>query len=256
MSNCSKELALQIATKYLDREWSKIKQIEFPKISEKDITEEDLKREIKNLIRKDTSIEGKDYTKTHSKIIKYFNQSLKHANRKDHPSPYDFWQLLKTDKEIFFKFLQNRLRCSDWYKEKDNMKYLEQGYVPEYIYGIGMTSSMSAPFVSYFKPVYAKYLINKYLKDFDTIFDPFAGFGGRLLGALSLGKSYIGYDLNNSVIKENNEIWEFWKKSNPFYFHTVSLQCKDSLDNLKQIEQYDCLFTCPPYSDLETWKNE
>ena len=29
MANCTKEKALEVTTKYLDREWEKIKQIEF-----------------------------------------------------------------------------------------------------------------------------------------------------------------------------------------------------------------------------------
>lgn len=253
MANCTKEYALQIASQYLNREWELIKKIDFPKISEKDIEIRLLKNEIINLINKNVSQEGIDYTKNHSKIIKYFNLSLRYANRKGNDSPFDFWQKLKSDKELFFKFYQNRLRCSDWFKEKDNMKYLEQGYVPEFIYGIGLTTSMSAPFVSYFKPVYAKYLINKYLKKFSTIFDPFAGFGGRLLGTVSLNKNYIGYDLNDNVIIENKQIWEFWK-DNTFTKSDVQLYCKDSL-NINEIENFDCLFTCPPYSDLETWRN-
>lgn len=254
MANCTKEKALEVTTKYLDREWEKIKQIEFPKTLEREITKKDLTSEVSNLIRKNVSEEGINYTRNNSKIVKYFNNSLKFANRKGSDSPYSYWQKLKSDRDLFHKFYQNRIRCSDWYKEKDNMKYIDDGYVPEQIYGIGLTTSMKAPYVSYFKPIFAKYLINKYLGEFDTVFDPFTGFGGRLLGALSLNKNYIGYDINDAVIKENSEIYEFWKEVSPNTKSTVQLVCRDSLKEDSAQEEHNCLFTCPPYGDLEQWR--
>ena len=48
---------------------------------------------------------------------------MKHANRKGCLSPYDYWQKLKTDKELFKTFYENRLRCSDWFNEKQGANF-------------------------------------------------------------------------------------------------------------------------------------
>ena len=46
----------------------------------------------------------------------------------------------------------------------------------------GLTIAQLTPKVSIFRPYIAKYLVNKYLDDVDSIFDPCAGYSGRMLG--------------------------------------------------------------------------
>ena len=247
--NCTKEESLKLVEKFGKREWERIKKIEFPITRSIPITEKQMISEFNNLKKKDLN------WKTNSKIVNYFNHdSLIRANKVGRLSPYDFWQRLRTDFNLFCTFLENRYRCSDWYKEKDNMKYLEVGYVPEEIYGVGIwTSSMSSR-VGYFKPAQMKYLIKNYADEFNTIFDPFAGFAGRMLGTVACCKKYIGQDISDLVIKENKKCTEFLKALDSSV--NVELSVKDTF---KDNGEYDCLITCPPYTNkrnkpVEEWR--
>lgn len=243
--NCSKEESWKIVEKYWEREWDKIKQIPFPKTREFEITNKECIREIASLRDSNKS------NKTQSKTIVKFHTSIIYANRHGNLSPYSYWQLLKQDKEEFKKFYDNRLRCSDWFNEKNgaNFHYLEEGYVPEFIYGIGMSTSRKAPKVSYFKPALAKNIITKYLKEFDTIFDPCSGYSGRLIGSLCAGKNYIGFDINDITINESKQIYNFIK---PITLKNVELSCKDSL---KESGEFECMLTCTPYGNIEEWQS-
>lgn len=111
----------------------------------------------------------------------------------------------------------------------------------------GFNISKIAPKVSVFNPMLAKYLINKYLSEYDTIFDPFSGFSGRMLGAVSLDKTYIGQDLNAKAVEESNQIIDY------LGLEICSVINKDSLDSNGE---YPCLFTCPPYAKTEIYNSE
>ena len=253
MTNCTKEYSWSIVEKYWEREWERIKQVDFPSNREFPITEEQCIKEIKRLAKDDVKS-----NKTRSDVVLYCHPSRNKANVKGNLSPYEYWQRLKADSELFKKFYENRLRCSDWYNEKQgaNRHYLDEGYVPMFIYSIGLTTSRKAGLVSYFKPSFAKNLIRKYLNEYETVFDPCSGFSGRLLGALCAGKNYIGQDINDSVIRESGDVYELIKKALPNSTNTGELFCTDSLT---ATGKYDCLLTCPPYGSgkdtCEVWEN-
>lgn len=246
MANCTKEYSKQLVEKFWEREWEKIKQIDFPKTREHEITEESCVKELSNLKNSYKS------NKALSKTIVKFHESMKFASRKGRLSPYEFWQKLKTDPNLFKIFYENRLRCSDWFNEKQgaNFHYLHEGYVPEFIYGIGLSTSRKAPMVSYFKPALAKNIILKYLDNFNTIFDPCSGYSGRMIGSLCSNKNFIGYDINDLTINESQKIYNFSKHL--FKNNTCELYVKDSLSNYGNFE---CMLTCTPYKDLESWKS-
>lgn len=242
--NCTKEECAILVEKYWEREWEKIKQIDFPKTREHDITDIDCNNELvalKNGVKNNKSL---------SKTIIKMHPSIIYANRKHSLSPYDYWQRLKHDAELFKVFYENRLRCSDWFKEKNgkNFHYLQEGYVPEFIYGIGLSTSRKAPIVSYFKPALAKNLILKYLNEFNTIFDPCSGYSGRLIGALCAGKNYIGSDLNDITVQESKQLYEFIKPLFPN--QTVNMNVQDALNSTGE---FSCMLTCTPYEDIEEW---
>ena len=245
MTNCSKEYSNKIVEKYWEREWERIKSIDFPKTREYDITDRECSNELSTLRDNVRS------NKTASKTIIKFHKSIKYASKGLNNSPYEYWQKLKEDSELFKKFYENRLRCSDWFKEKNgkNFHYLSKGYVPEFIYGIGLTTSRKASMVSYFKPALAKNIILKYLNEFNTIFDPCSGYSGRLIGTLCSGKNYIGQDINDITIKESIELYNYIK---PLFRNTAKL---DIIDSINTKGEYDCLFTCTPYGNIETWKS-
>lgn len=160
-------------------------------------------------------------------IIYQFHKSIWSCNKKGYLSPYDGWY----DDDILLKCIDNRLKYKGETLTLDNIRD-------------GLTIAQLAPKVSIFRPYVAKYIINKYLSDFNIIFDPCAGFSGRMLGAASLNKSYIGQDINATTICESLLLKTF------LHLPNVTLSVKNSVcDN----GEYECLFTCPPYGDKENW---
>lgn len=100
-----------------------------------------------------------------------------------------------------------------------------------------------APRVSVFNPYLAKYLVSKYLSEYQTIFDPCAGFSGRMLGVCSLKKQYIGQDINPTTVREANSLKQELSLD-------ASIRVKDSLNSSGC---YEALFTCTPYNSKENW---
>ena len=236
--NCTKELANRIFNIYGEEEFYKIQDIEFPY---QNITYDECINEFNLLVNTNKSI------KKASSIIKKFHKSIIYANRNGRLSPYNGWQEIKSDFNKFKRLYINRIIYSDFYKK--NYQYMLRGIMNESIYRRGMDAGKIYPTVSYFKPTLAKYIINKYLNEFDTIFDPFSGYSGRLLGAMSLNKNYIGYDLSSITVSESNEIINFISSTlNKKY--NVNIQCKNSIN---ETGEFDCLFTCPPYDNIEEW---
>lgn len=162
-----------------------------------------------------------------SSLIRQFHKSLFSAHVKNKPSPVDAWN----DKELLEKCVRNRFI----YKSNLSSQNIADGF----------TICKLAPRVSVFNPSLAKYIIDKYLNEYTTVFDPFSGFSGRMLGACALNKYYIGQDINKQHIKESNEIIDFLNLQN---LATVKQE-----DILQSSGTYDCLFTCPPYEDKEIW---
>ncbi len=189
-----------------------------------DFSEKELKCDYRSL-RKTTN----NKSNSGLKIIKHFHPSIWYCNRCGHKSPVDAWN----DPEIMYKVIENRL------------KYLREDLS---IYNIrsGLSISKKAPKISIFKPATAKYLIQKYLNDYNEIFDPCCGFSGRMLGACLLNKNYIGQDINSITIKESKKLRDY-----------LNLNAKLLVnDSIYDTGEYECLFTCPPYGNKENWHQD
>ena len=160
------------------------------------------------------------------RVIDKFHKSIWHAHKHNFLSPYDAWQ----DDSLLNKCIDNRIIYKGSNLDPSKVLY-------------GFSAAKIAPKVSVFNPYLAKYLISKYLNRYDTIFDPCSGYSGRLLGAVSLNKHYVGQDINKITVKETNDLIEYFNLD-------ATVSCVDSL---KTKGDYDCLFTCPPYRHKELW---
>lgn len=170
-------------------------------------------------------------TRIGDRLIMHFHESIWHAHTKGNLSPYEAWY----DDDLLRKVIQNRII----YQNHLNPNKILQGF----------NVSKIAPKISVFSAGRAKMIIYKYLNEFNEIFDPFSGFSGRMLGAISLGKEYIGQDISEIHVRESNNIIDFLMGYKPDDIHAhVNQQ-----DILKSSGEYQCLFTCPPYSDKEQW---
>lgn len=161
-----------------------------------------------------------------NKVINHFHPSIFKAKVGKNLSLYEAWQ----DDNLIVKCIKNRIIYKG--TNLDRSKILA-----------GLNIAKIAPKISIFNPYLAKYLIEKYLNNYGTIFDPFSGYSGRMLGTCSLNKKYIGQDLNSTTVEESNNIIKFF-----------SLDAEiNQKDILKDSGAYECLFTCPPYNLKETW---
>lgn len=169
------------------------------------------------------------YANCCTKVIQVFHPSLWQANRNGYLSPFDAWY----DDDLLNKCIDNRLK----YKGAE---------LSPFDIRAGFSIAKIAPKVSIFRPAMAKYIIQKYLSDFKEVFDPCSGYSGRLLGCAALDKKYIGQDINPVTINESNELAKYY-----------NIDCKLSIANsICSSSTYECLFTCPPYSELENWNQE
>ena len=103
----------------------------------------------------------------------------------------------------------------------------------------------------------AKAIYEKFCPQNGIIYDFCAGFGGRMLGALSSSKNfiYICTDPNSetyeNLLKEGAYIEEVTKRKNSFKVYN---ECAEDLELKK--ESVDFIFSCPPFFDLEKYGNE
>lgn len=252
--NCTKAYAEKIADQFIDREWEWVRSHPMPSTLEHEPKMSVYENEVKALVH-----EQKNW-KTRSSLIKKFHPSALDASKGNHLSPNAGWKLLQDDKVKFREFYLNRLRCSDWFnafkKGKESFdvhwKHLLNGYVPPFIYAIGLTTSGKYMNVGMFKPHAARYLASKYLSNYDEVFDPFSGFSGRLLGVVALGKKYIGRDLSARVISESKELMDFVRPM--FEKNGITPRFDlDVADATTSSGEYECLLTCSPYGDIERW---
>ena len=159
-------------------------------------------------------------------IISNFHKSIYDAHIGTKPSPKEAW----SDNELLDKCVRNRFIYSSNLSSHSILQ--------------GFNVCKIAPKVSVFSAPLARRLIQIYLNDYSEIFDPFSGFSGRMLGACSLDKSYIGQDINKDHLEESKQIAEFLGLKN------VSLRVQNILEDSGE---YECLFTCPPYGGKEHW---
>ena len=160
--------------------------------------------------------------------IKSFHKSIYSAHIKDLPSPLEAWN----DKDLLRKCVENRFIYSSNLSSHSVLN--------------GFNVCKLAPKVSVFSASTAKYLITKYLDSYSEIFDPFSGFSGRMLGTCASEKHYVGQDIDREHVEESNEIIKF---------HNLNASVVEK-DVLQSSGRYECLFTCPPYADKESWGNE
>lgn len=166
--------------------------------------------------------------KSYDGVIRHFHKSIYEASRKGKLSPLKAWE----DKDLILKSALNRLKYVKSCTPEDVLR--------------GFSVAKIAPRVSLFSSSLADSLIKEYLNNFNEIVDPFSGFSGRMIGSSINNKSYIGKDINKKHVDESNEIIEYLNLKN------CSVKVEDILKK-KNIEKYECLFTCPPYGGKEHW---
>jgi len=96
---------------------------------------------------------------------------------------------------------------------------------------------------SVFRPGVAKFICQRYAAG-GRVWDPCAGFGGRLLGAVVVGAHYIGTDVDTDTIKGNQQLAAAIGSGAEIYL------CPAEEFNPPSV---DLVFTSPPYFDRERY---
>lgn len=110
---------------------------------------------------------------------------------------------------------------------------------------------MSDTGTSIFDPVLCETQYLWFSREGDTVLDPFAGGSVRGIVAVELGRRYCGIDLRQEQIDANIANAEICTGEKPVWI------CGDS-QNIKTLApgEYDFIFTCPPYGDLEVYSDD
>jgi hypothetical protein len=115
------------------------------------------------------------------------------------------------------------------------------------------TFSSSAS-VSNFKPLIAKAVIEKYSETGDTVLDFCAGYGGRLLGSLTLPRTYVGIEpCREQVAGLRRMIRAISRFTPPACNATILEGCAEN--TLKKVPSCSIglVFSSPPYFDWEKY---
>lgn len=94
------------------------------------------------------------------------------------------------------------------------------------------------------------------------ILDPFAGGSVRGVVAAAMGHRYVGFDLREEQVKANQQQWEHinrlikdrggLSRGYPAWIHSEAQRLKD---RLRGWFEFDFVFSCPPYFDLEQYSD-
>ena len=112
---------------------------------------------------------------------------------------------------------------------------------------------------SIFDPVVCELAYRWFSPPNATVLDPFAGGSVRGIVAAMLGRIYTGIDLREEQTKANTAQWDEIAKRDyatgvepPWWVAGDSLQAGDLLPG----EEFDFVFSCPPYGDLEVYSDD
>lgn len=114
---------------------------------------------------------------------------------------------------------------------------------------------------SQFRPALARNYYKRYVKNNDIIVDPSAGWGGRMLGWLSIGYDgqFIGIDPSPESNKGNEKILRllnFRQEVNYNYIKLVETPFEDWNPEPKYLNNIGFIITSPPYFNIEKYAGE
>ena len=106
--------------------------------------------------------------------------------------------------------------------------------------------------VSIFDPVVCELAYRWHTLPGDRILDPFAGGSVRGIVASTLARWYVGVDLRGEQIEANEAQAHLGSDIAPRWIQGDSARLSDHLD---PADEFDFVFSCPPYADLEVYSD-
>ena len=162
-----------------------------------------------------------------NEIVKFFQQSVFFKRERE------IW---KNDPIKRLKLIANRVKYLN--KDMDELTHCD------ILNGFKRSGMMYG--YSHFNPLWFKWFIDRY--NVKSCYDCCGGWGHRLLGGLSLDR-YIYNDMSAGIKSNVDEMIRHFKIGN-----TVTY-CQDAR-SFVPIENFDAMFTCPPYMNIERYECE
>ena len=135
-----------------------------------------------------------------------------------------------------------------WGKTKMSALYIS--WIRKAIY---MASGMHNP--SYYRPHLAKQIIRTTGKSEGILFDPCAGWGGRMLGTVAAGWHYVGCEPNKETYTNLIRIVDFLNLGGKVELHNCPFEDFDLKSLSSRIDKVDIVLTSPPYFNIEVYDN-
>jgi len=128
---------------------------------------------------------------------------------------------------------------------------------PEDKYPYPTDALREASGTSIFDPVLCELVYRWFCPPGGSVLDPFAGGSVRGIVAAALGRQYTGIDLSDRQIEANEKQWEEIHRRIPESSPKPIWIVGDSQTaQLLAPGDYDLIFSCPPYADLERYSDD
>jgi 16S rRNA G966 N2-methylase RsmD len=195
-------------------------------------TEQQLKKEWKSLI--DFSISQhttNSTTRVGMKLCEHFFPNFYKIKNSKGENFHSSW-----NKENLIKVLR-------WNRKSQSTPYLSELKRGIY-FCTGLTKN------TMFRPHLAKTIVSNFAGQ--IVLDPCCGWGGRMLGTVSAGKKYIGFEPNVETYNNLLSLAEFLNIKHKVEIYNVGAEYMN--DYMK--EKVDIILTSPPYFNLEIYSDE
>jgi 16S rRNA G966 N2-methylase RsmD len=111
--------------------------------------------------------------------------------------------------------------------------------------------------VSNFRPTLARAIVERFSSASNTILDFSAGFGGRLVGSLTLDRNYIGIEpCQDQVVGLRDNIRALRKLAHERASAKIYKGCAEQVLRRLPSSSVDLVFSSPPYYDWERYSDE
>lgn len=150
------------------------------------------------------------------------------------------WWWMKRKRFWIWLWIQSELWRKDWLA-----------------YDVNLSAITNQSATSIFDPVLTEILYKWFNIDWWTIIDPFAWWSVRWIVAWKLKYPYFWNDLSKTQIEENRKQWiNIINKDNWDIMPVWSIWDSQDIDKLIKWVEWDLLFSCPPYADLEVYSDD
>jgi hypothetical protein len=175
------------------------------------------------------------------------NRSFEYPNLSVHEFWYNYDEDLKKLIDKSLNHVKKRWPDEDWSTPE---KCYSNGYFKHNLMSAIYYQGM---YVSQYRVTWVVSIIS-YFKQFiniESMLDPFAGWGDRLIGAMKLGIRYTGFDPNTKLHPGYRRMIEDLADDQSKY--SVGMV---GFEDAEIDKKYDLVFTSPPYKDVEIYSNE